>query len=80
MLFCYDDDDDDTQFKFTMIMMTIIHLGSWNEAPVKSHQETSLADAVDDHCVVHLDLDLRSHDLVMMMMTMRVMVMVMTWI
>ena len=50
------------------IMMIKINLGSWNEAPVEAHQETSLADAVNDHCVVHLDLYLHSHDLVMMMM------------
>ena len=50
------------------IMMIKINLGSWNEAPVKAHQETSLADAVDDHCVVHLDLYLHLHYVVMIMM------------
>ena len=42
--------------------MIKIHLGCWNEAPVKSHKETSLADAVNDHCVVHLKLYLSSHN------------------
>ena len=59
------------------IMMLIINLGSWNEAPVEAHQETSLADAVDDHCVVHLDLYLHSHYVVMIMMIMTRMMMVM---
>ena len=45
-----------------IMMMIKIHLGSWNEAPVKSHKETSLADAVNDHCVVHLNLYLSSHN------------------
>ena len=50
------------------IMVIKINLGSWNEAPVKAHQETSLADAVNDHCVIHLDLYLHPHDVVMIMM------------
>ena len=34
-----------------------LNLGGWDEVSVKTHQETSLANAVDDHRVVHLDFD-----------------------
>ena len=50
----------------------MIHLWSWNEAPVEAHEETSLANAVNDHGVVHLTFKLTfiHEELMMQLMTM----------